>query len=300
MWLIVGTVPDADFALSTDGLAQCPPTVVNDTLTLPDGRLLHVQRGTSALAATAILTCQTRGTAPPGLLLAGDIGTGTGSRQVYKWLEGHLTDVTCFPCQLDGITFHYLFPDVDWHNRVLLAVQAMPSAPQLLADAGFMYVAKMSGYADAYDVFTPDIGELAFLADEKAPHPFYTRGFLLSEETDIPSLLERARTHGNCPDNLVIKGARDHIVCNGVIQHTVSEPSVAAMECIGGTGDLVTGLLTAFLSEGMPLCKAALGAVRTARFLAAYCQPTPATQIVELITHLPEILRQKNEEIFAL
>ena len=46
--------------------------------------------------------------------------------------------------------------------------------PTLVADAGFMYVAKMSGYADAYDLFTPEAGELAILADEKAPHPFYT------------------------------------------------------------------------------------------------------------------------------
>jgi len=45
----------------------------------------------------------------------------------------------------------------------------------LIADAGFMYAAKMSGQASKYDLFTPDVGELAFLADEEAPHLFYTR-----------------------------------------------------------------------------------------------------------------------------
>jgi len=35
----------------------------------------------------------------------------------------------------------------------------------------------MSGNAQSFDLFTPDAGELAFLADEEAPHPFYTRGF---------------------------------------------------------------------------------------------------------------------------
>jgi ADP-dependent NAD(P)H-hydrate dehydratase / NAD(P)H-hydrate epimerase len=52
----------------------------------------------------------------------------------------------------------------------------MNRRPILIADAGFMYAAKMSGQAACYDFFTPDVGELAFLADEMAPHPFYTRG----------------------------------------------------------------------------------------------------------------------------
>lgn len=117
-----------------------------------------------------------------------------------------------------------------------MALQALEHKPLLAADAGFMYVAKMSGYADAYDLFTPDPGELAFLADEKAPHPFYTRGFLLAEEEDIPGLLARARQHGNCPSNLIIKGQADYIVCNGEIRATVTDPSVAAMECIGRYG----------------------------------------------------------------
>ena len=114
---------------------------------------------------------------------------------------------------------------------------------------------------------------LAFLADEKAPHPFYTRGFLLAEEEDIPGLLERARRHGNCPPNLIVKGRADHIVCDGEIRATVTTPSVAAMECIGGTGDLVTGLVTAFLAGGLPLCRAALSAARAARLLARDGRP---------------------------
>ena len=155
------------------------------------------------------------------------------------------------------------------------------------------------GYADNYDLFTPDLGELAFLADEKAPHPFYTRGFLLAEEEDIPGLLERARRHGNCPPNLIVKGRADHIVCDGEIRATVTTPSVAAMECIGGTGDLVTGLVTAFLAGGLPLCRAALSAARAARLLARHCAPTPATQVGELIARLPEVLRVESTVIFA-
>lgn len=314
MWLIVGTVPDANFALTPDAVTA-QSRVDGDALLLPDGRRVPVRRGTAALAATALLACASCGFPAPGLLLAGDTGSGTGSRAVYAWLEEHLPELAAAPgsrtdCPaggrtggqggwLAGLTFHYLFPDLDWHNRVLMALQALERKPLLAADAGFMYVAKMSGYADAYDLFTPDLGELAFLADEKAPHPFYTRGFLLAEEEDVPGLLARARQHGNCPSNLIIKGQADYIVCNGEIRATVTEPSAAAMECIGGTGDLVTGLVTAFLAGGLPLCRAAFSAARATRLLARHCAPTPATQVGELIARLPEVLQAEREAIFA-
>jgi hypothetical protein len=83
------------------------------------------------------------------------------------------------------LVFHYLFPDVDWHGKIIIALEKISPRPILIADAGFMYVAKMSGQASLYDLFTPDVGELAFLADEEAPHPFYTRGFLLHENNRL-------------------------------------------------------------------------------------------------------------------
>ena len=289
MWYIVGTVPDPDFALCTAGL-EGPSTVADGLLHLPDGQAVPVQRGTAALAATAILACEVLSVAPPRLLLAGDPGSGAGSRAIYAWLEQNIAQISP-----TGLTFHYLFPDQDWHNRVLMAVQDLPARPIMVADAGFMYVAKMSGYADAYDLFTPDLGELAFLADEKAPHPFYTRGFLLAQEDDVPPLLLRALEHANCPKNMIIKGSRDYIVLDGQIAATVDAPSVASMECIGGTGDLVTGLATAFLCGHANMDSASMGesctaAARMARMLAQHCAPTPGTQIAELIEKLPEAL----------
>lgn len=293
MWLIAGTLPDPSFELCPEA-AQAESRVENDALILPGGRAVPVRRGTAALAATALLACKAYGFPPPGLLLAGDTGQGGGSRRIYAWLEAHLAKVAP-----GGLTFHYLFPDLDWHNRVLMALQALQQKPILAADAGFMYVAKMSGYADAYDLFTPDLGELAFLADEKAPHPFYTRGFLLAEEENAPELIERARRHGNCPSHMIVKGGIDYIVCNGEIAATVSKPSVPAMECIGGTGDLVTGLATAFLAGGVPLCRAAEAAARAARLLARECAPTPSTQVGELIKRLPHVLRARRKEILG-
>nr|WP_183718359.1 NAD(P)H-hydrate dehydratase [Desulfovibrio intestinalis] len=275
-----------------EAAAQAPAHVRGGMLHLADEKSIPVQRGTAALAATALLACEALGYEPPRLLLAGDIGSGAGSRALYAWLTEHVESLAP-----EGLTFHYLFPDVDWHNRVLMAIQAMQSAPLLVADAGFMYVAKMSGYADAYDLFTPDLGEMAFLADEKAPHPFYTRGFLLAEEEDIPALLARAQAHGNCPANLIIKGRADHIVCDGQLTATVEEPSEPAMECIGGTGDLVTGLVTALLAGKVPLCKASLAAARLARLLARHCAPDPGTQVAQLLEQLPQVLHRHAEDV---
>ena len=298
MWIIAGTVPDPDFSLLTPALTASPdvlPRLSGPELLLPDGRNVPVERGTAALAATALQTCAALGCTPPALLLAGDTGSGSGSRQLYAWLEKALPALAP-----RGLTFHYLFPDVDWHNRLLLAVRELENAPLMVADAGFMYVAKMSGYADAYELFTPDVGELAFLADEKAPHPFYTRGFLLAEEQNIPVLLARAQEHGNCPANLIIKGKADHIIHEGRLHAVVDNPSVPAMECIGGTGDIVTGLVTGLLCAGLPTATAALAAARLARLLAAHCRPDPSTPVSRLIAALPEVLPRSRDEILAL
>jgi hypothetical protein len=35
------------------------------------------------------------------------------------------------------LCFHYLQPDVDWHNQVFFAIEAMARRPFLIADAGF-------------------------------------------------------------------------------------------------------------------------------------------------------------------
>ena len=282
-WMICGTVPDASFPL-TGGRWRL------------DGGFLHaegggiaplsVQRGTPALLGTALLTCETLGVEPPTALLAGDTGNGDGSRKLYSSLAASpsLSGVR-------GITFHYLFPDLDGHNRVLMALEEAGPKPVLVADAGFMYVAKMSGYADAYDLFTPDAGELAFLADEKAPHPFYTRWFLLAADEDIPSLVERAYQYGNAARFLLIKGKVDHLVEGGRFLGDVSEPQVAALEPIGGTGDLVTGLVTGLLAGGMEMPQACLTAARASRITGLLANPTPATQIAELRPFLPEALR---------
>ncbi|MBW1798424.1 MAG: sugar kinase, partial [Deltaproteobacteria bacterium] len=200
MLAIIGTVPDQDFPLAEGDVG------LGDDEIYIQGKRVSVNRGTPALLASAIKTCEVLDMPGPFGYLVGDIGRGDGSRRLYEHLSRILGR-----CNYNTIAFHYLQPDVDWHNRVLFAVEEMTQRPVLIADAGFMYVAKMSGQSYEYDLFTPDVGELAFLADEEAPHPFYTRGFILHEEDQIPQLIARAYEHKNASRYLLVKGKRDYV-----------------------------------------------------------------------------------------
>ncbi|MGQ9689288.1 MAG: NAD(P)H-hydrate dehydratase [Desulfobaccales bacterium] len=281
MLLVVGTVPEAAFPLS-DGQAR-----LTDSQIEVAGRQIPVNRGTAALLAAACATLSYVKQAPPFACLAGDTGRGEGSRLVYEHL------VNTLPRREVGvICFHYLQPEVDWHNRVLFAIQEMPRRPVLIADAGFMYVAKMSGQAAEYDLFTPDVGELAFLADETAPHPFYTRGFILQEENQAPDLIARAYAHQNAARYLLVKGVKDYLADSRGILATVGEPLIEALEPIGGTGDTLTGMVAALAAAGYGLEKAALLAAKANRLAGLLARPTPATQVGEIIPHIPHALAE--------
>ncbi|MGD8563498.1 MAG: sugar kinase, partial [Desulfarculaceae bacterium] len=219
MLAIVGTVPDPDFPLLTG-----PARIEKGSIRL-EGEKIPVNRGTPAMLAAALKACEVIESSGVLTCLVGDIGTGQGSRRLYEHLAQGLDWQG-----LQAIAFHYLQPDADWHNRVLFAVEEMNPRPVLIADAGFMYAAKMSGQAAKYDLFTPDVGELAFLADEQAPHPFYTRGFILHEENRVPDLITRSYDHGNAARHLLVKGKKDYLARDGEIVDTVAEPIVEAME----------------------------------------------------------------------
>ncbi|MBW2562237.1 MAG: sugar kinase, partial [Deltaproteobacteria bacterium] len=195
-------------------------------------------------------------------------------------LYKHLVD-TFSESAFHTFTFHYLQPIVHWHNRLQQVIDEMEDRPVLVADAGFMYVAKMSGHAPMYDLFTPDIGELAFLADEMAPHPFYTRGFILHEDNRVSDLITRL---------LLVKGEKDCLADREGILCEIDSPVEEAMEAIGGTGDTLTGIVSALVSSGMDIKAAAAVAMRTNRLAGSYARPTPATQIIDIIDHIPRAL----------
>ena len=278
---VVGTVPDEAFPLSFGRM-----TLEDDTIRI-NGEHIPVNRGTPALIGAVIKAGEVLGLDDIHGFLAGDIGLGHGSRELYRHFTKQLPEI-----KAETIIFHYLQPDVDWHNKILFAVDAMDKKPVLIADAGFMYAAKMSGQARCYDLFTPDVGELAFLADEIAPHPFYTRGFILHEDNQVPELIRRAYDHGNAARYLLVKGCVDYISNEEQIIASVDKPVAEAMEAMGGTGDTLTGIVAALVGSGMNIPEAGEIAARTNRLAGVFARPTPATQVMEIIRQIPRALTE--------
>jgi NAD(P)H-hydrate repair Nnr-like enzyme with NAD(P)H-hydrate dehydratase domain len=280
----VGTIPEADCPLLFASFS-----VIGGGIDLGPYRCA-VNRGTPAMLAAAWLSYTfMRAEASPAdmyVLAAGDTGKGQGSRQVYQRLVEILPEL----CPR-GITFHYLLPDVDWHNRILISLDGLAEQPLLVADAGYMYAAKMSGYAASYDLFTPDIGELAFLADEAAPHPFYTRNFLLADEERADELIADAYAAGNAARHMLVKGRIDRYAHNGAIVEKVDSPDVPMMEPIGGTGDTLTGIVSALLASGIDMRAACTAAFSINRRMGLQAAPTPASSVMHLVTFLPSALQ---------
>ncbi|MEZ4526466.1 MAG: NAD(P)H-hydrate dehydratase [Desulfobacterales bacterium] len=274
---IAGTVPDKDFP------QVCGSVSVSGNHLCIREHFVPINRGTPALAAAAVKTCEMLKIAPPLAFLVGDTGMGQGSRELYAFLEKNIRDF-----HLHTLVFHYLQPDADWHNRVLFQIQDMPEKPVLIADAGFMYAAKMSGQAPEYDLFTPDVGELAFLADEDAPHPFYTRGFILHEENQASELIARAYRHDNAAKYLLVKGRKDYVVQAGRTLEIIDSPQTEALEAIGGTGDTLTGIVSALIASGREIAAAACAAARINRVAGSLTCPTPASCVTEIIAKIPE------------
>jgi len=281
MFAIIGTVPETSVpVLVGEATKEYQQIVVR-------GQRFPINRGTPALLAAAIQVCLVLGEPLPVAYLVGDIGLGDGSRRLYHFLAGEIGRTN-----FDVIAFHYLQPDVDWHNRVNFAIEEMTRRPVLIADAGFMYAAKMSGEAAAYDLFTPDIGELAFLADEEAPHPFYTRGFIIHKENEVEKLIARAYRFGNAAKHLLVKGSRDYIACEDGILEIVDQPGTEAMEAIGGTGDTLTGIVAALVNYGMTVREASVKGAKINRIAGVCAMPTPATQIAEIIEQIPSAMKE--------
>ncbi|MBN2061971.1 MAG: sugar kinase [Deltaproteobacteria bacterium] len=279
MLAIVGTIPEEDFPLTAGEVR-----LEKDSI-LADGKKVPVNRGTPALIAAAIKAGEALNLPLPCGYLVGDTGLGHGSRRLYEYLEKELPH-----SDFSAIIFHYLQPDVDWHNRIIFAIEKMRPRPLLMADAGFMYAAKMSGLAESYELFTPDTGELAFLADEEAPHPFYTRGFILHDENRIEDLIRRSYEHNNAANFLLVKGKQDHVASREGIMAVIDSPAHEAMEAMGGTGDTLSGIVSVLIASGMETLRAAVTACRINRIAGHYAKPSPASHVMEMISHIPRAM----------
>ena len=117
------------------------------------------------------------------------------------------------------------------------------------------------------------VGELAFLADEEAPHPFYTRGFILHEDMRAPALIERAYQHENTAACLFVKGQPDYVADRQGVHTTIDLPVEEAMEAIGGTGDTVTGIVAALIEAGIDVKESSIIGARVNRLAGHYAGP---------------------------
>jgi NAD(P)H-hydrate repair Nnr-like enzyme with NAD(P)H-hydrate dehydratase domain len=125
------------------------------------------------------------------------------------------------------------------------------------------------------------------LADETAPHFFYTRGFILHEENNVPDLIARAFGHHNASRYLLAKGATEYLADSQGILATVAEPGIETLEPIGGTGDTLTGIAAALLAAGLDLKAAAVLAARANRLAGLRVGPLPPRRLRKLLPKSP-------------
>ena len=91
---------------------------------------------------------------------------------------------------------------------------------------------------------------------------------------------------------MVVKAAVDHIIVDGEVVGEVREPLVPALEAIGGTGDKITGIVSALIYSGLEPSDACIKAAQINRFMGELTNPTPATGIDKLIERIPEAVKK--------
>ncbi len=288
MLLLAGAVPVEHLPLLIG------PIEVSPTGITIDGNKLPINRGNEAMMSAACLVCQEYGIKAPVGMVAGDIGKREGSIAIYNHLADHLPEMG-----IEVLTLHYVMPDLKLNKKILATIDTMAEEdkPIMIADAGSMYVAKAGGDAHYYQIFTPDLGETAFLADDKADHPSFTRGYIFNMEEDVPELIRRAYAGKNATPTMFVKGKIDYICQDGEIVDTIDQPSIETMEPIGGTGDLITGMISALVYAGETPLQACRIAGRVNRAAGELAQPTPATQIDRILHFLPQALAKVQQQL---
>ena len=157
-----------------------------------------------------------------------------------------------------------------------------------------MYAAKAAGLARHFELMTPDVGEVGFLADDCATHPAYVSHYLFGTKAFDPvELVRLAHERGSSPAYLLVKGSTDHIAENGVVKATVDAPCVPELEAIGGTGDTVTGLVSAFMASGFPTLEAAVCAARANREAGAALEARPDHRADDIVGMFPRVFEAK-------
>jgi NAD(P)H-hydrate repair Nnr-like enzyme with NAD(P)H-hydrate dehydratase domain len=282
MMLIAGTIPDEGMPLTVGNLT------VEDNYLSVDGCRFPCIQGTGAMINSALAVTDYLKLDRPRVVIAGDIGKGKGSRAIYEYLIQNVG--TLSPRVL---ALHYWLPDMALTRRLCQAVDNCESRPIMVADAASMYSAKAAGLASCFDILTPDATEMAFLADPAATHPAYIAQHLFDTDvTQTPNFVAAAYQNKGAARLLLVKGAIDFVVREGEILETIDEPDVPELEAIGGTGDTITGLVSAFVYAGLELHQAAIIAAKANRMAGKFAQPTPATKVSEIIKQFPAVFKE--------
>ena len=280
MLLICGTIPQADAGLVM-GEARF------------NGSKLHVgnteipcTQGTAALVSAACIVASHCRINAPQVIFAGDTGSGQGSRLLYDYLMKNLPQLSP-----DILLLHYILPVMGLMKQVCAAADKCVKKPVMMADASSMYAAKAAGLAAQFDIFTPDLSEMEFLADPDAIHPAYiSRHLFRAEIAQVDNLIHTAYQQKSMAKTVILKGAVDHVVQEGKIKFTLSDPDLPALEAIGGTGDTISGMIGAFVDAGFSHLDAAVLALKANREAGQYAQATPATKISQIIAAMPKVL----------
>jgi hypothetical protein len=286
MFLICGTVPREDLPLTLGEVKFLGSVISLDGVEIP------CTQGTAALISAACVTARYLHLPPPRALLVGDDGTGKGSRVLYDHLIKNLPALS--PVVL---LLHYMLPVMGLMKKVCDSASKAKKRPFMIADAAAMYAAKAAGLAPSFDIFTPDLSEMAFLADPDAMHPAYvSRHLFESDASKIPELVAAAYRHKNAAKMLLVKGSTDYIASDGKIIETISQPEVPALEAIGGTGDTISGMVGAFIHGGLRPLDAARVTFRANRTAGQVAGATPATRISEIIEALSRVFEKHLDE----
>jgi NAD(P)H-hydrate repair Nnr-like enzyme with NAD(P)H-hydrate dehydratase domain len=282
MMLLFGTVPDKSLPMTFGQVRQ-----EGDFLYV-DGQRFSRTQGTGAMISAALAITKHFKVEAPHVLVAGDIGEGKGTRDIYQYLIEHVAEIS--PAVL---TMHYSLPIMALLRKTCEAIKGCVRRPFMIADAGAMYAAKGAGLAGEFDIMTPDPSEIAFLADPQATHPAYISRHLFDcDASKIPDQIVTAFANKSAAKLLLVKGKTDYIAQNGVILSTISEPNVPTLEPIGGTGDTITGLVSGLVYAGLEPKEAAIFACRTNRMAGKLAQPTPATSVKEIVDQFPRVCKE--------
>lgn len=289
MLLVVGTVPIKDFPLT------CGDVTLKNGCLLIGEKEISATQGTGAMLGAAFIVAEHLNKSRdrlksvpthPLAVVAGDIGAGDGSKLIYDYLAKELPNLSP-----KVLVLHYILPIMGLARKVVEAAEKCKTRPLLVADAGGMYAAKAAGLAGKFDVFTPDAGEMAFLADAEATHPAYIKRFLFEADNErVPELAYQAYLNGDAAQVLLVKGSKDYVIKNGEVVAVVNEPNLPEMEAIGGTGDTITGLVASLIFAGFDSVKSAIIAAKANRLAAQMTNLSVKTKVGEVISCFSEVL----------